>query len=237
MSLASREGKGLGQQSFIRRSYVEKICEYGLVPMPFSVLSSQEAILDLYSLCDAVMFMGGEDVNPERYAEARHPETILAPEESDRVELWLLQKVLEDKKPFIGMCRGLQVLNVACGGSLHQFLPDLNLGVKHGLEGEGANYESLFEGGSGHEIELVPGTRLHSLIGKSNLFANSAHRQAVKDLGKGLLVSARSLDGVVEAVESKNPEHFCFGIQGHCEIGRPGYLEPLFAEFARVISK
>lgn len=166
----------------------------------------------LYDAADGLLLTGGGDINPARYGEAPIPELGFVDEERDAAELELARWALEDNKPVLAICRGHQVLNVACGGSLYQDLPaqypdSLN------------HYESRDRGIRGlatHELDVAPGTRLAAAIGEGAHPVNTHHHQAVKVLGEGLEITGRAEDGVVEAIELKS-HSWAVGVQCHPE--------------------
>jgi putative glutamine amidotransferase len=160
--------------------------------------------------------MGGTDVNPDLYGEDAAPETDEPDDDRDAIELWLLADALSRNLPILAICRGMQLLNVAHGGTLIQHLQPVE---KH-------------QGLTTHPIKIVPGTILSRIAG-ARLDVNSRHHQAVGKVGGGLLVSARSEDGVIEAIELPD-KPFVVGVQWHPE-DQPEHLA-LFQAFAASVS-
>ena len=157
------------------------------------------------------LFTGGEDVDPRLYGETpqknlRHP--LHVSRDRDEFELGVLQRVLPKGIPVLGICRGLQLLNIALGGSLYQDLETaLDTPVRH------RKYPNQ---DAEHVVFLEWGTRLFALLGRRSIRVNSAHHQGIKKLGKGLRVAARSEDRVIEGIEL--PDHpFFIGVQWHPE--------------------
>ncbi|AXI80366.1 gamma-glutamyl-gamma-aminobutyrate hydrolase family protein [Peterkaempfera bronchialis] len=132
-----------------------------------------------------VVLPGGSDLDPDHYGQARGPETEPDHPEQDALDLAVARAVLALALPTLAICRGLQVVNAVCGGTLVQHLPP-------------GPVEHL---GTLHPVTAVPGSRLHTLLGAASFPVSSYHHQAVDRLGDGLVVSARSADGCVEAVE------------------------------------
>jgi gamma-glutamyl-gamma-aminobutyrate hydrolase PuuD len=165
-----------------------------------------------------LMLMGGTDVNPARYGEARLPVTEDPDDARDLLELRLIGEALERDLPILAICRGMQVLNVQHGGSLIQ-------DIAGHVQPKGD--KSL----NAHAIEIVAGTKLAGIAGGLKSQVNSRHHQAVARVGEGLVVSARAEDGVIEGLE-RTDKKFVVGVQWHPENqvdwGR------LFEEFARV---
>jgi putative glutamine amidotransferase len=136
---------------------------------------------------DALLLTGGADVDPARYGQPRHPETYGVSAVRDGFEEALVRAAIERRMPVLAICRGIQVLNVALGGTLVQHLPDVT--------------PQPHRPGTPHPVTVVPGSRLHAALGVDRADGLSSHHQAVDRLGAGLVVTARADDGTVEAVE------------------------------------
>ena len=174
-------------------------------------LSGDEADLSrLFSLCDGLLLTGGHDVSPALYGEAPLPVCGACCPERDRMESILLRLAMAENKPVLGICRGLQFMNAALGGSLWQDLPSQHpSGVNH----HGAPpYDRPV-----HAVTVLPDTPLSAVLGESSLPVNSYHHQAVRELAPCLRPMALSPDGLVEA--AWHPEmHFLWGVQWHPEF-------------------
>jgi putative glutamine amidotransferase len=155
---------------------------------------------------DGLVITGGKDIDPARYGQAPHPETDEPRVDRDEWEFALLAGALKRGLPVLGICRGAQVLNVALGGTLHQHLPDV---VGHSRHQAG---NAVF---SESRVHVESGTRLAALIGEYS-DEQCYHHQAIAELGKGLLVSARDMDGVIEAIELPG-DTFVLAVQWHPE--------------------
>lgn len=155
---------------------------------------------------DGLVLTGGMDVNPAAYHQDRHPQTDTPDTVRDAWEFALLEAALDRGLPVLGICRGIQVLNVALGGTLHQHLPDV-LGHSRHRAGN-----AVF---STTDITVTPGTRLAALVG-DHLHAECYHHQAIDRVAEPLVVSARDEEGLVEAVEVPG-EPFVVGVQWHPE--------------------
>ncbi|GAA5017576.1 gamma-glutamyl-gamma-aminobutyrate hydrolase family protein [Kitasatospora paranensis] len=166
-----------------------------------------EHAADAVARIDALVISGGSDVDPARYGAARHPETDGGEPERDAWEAALLTAALAGGVPVLGICRGLQLLNVVLGGTLVQHLPDV-VG-HHGHLGAPGTYGR-------HTVRPVPGTLLAGVLPEESLDVPTFHHQAVDRLGDGLAVSAWAEDGTVEAVEGPG---FTLGVQWHPEQG------------------
>ncbi len=195
--------------------YVEGVAEAGGVPVVLPPVASGRATERLLDGLDGLLLSGGSDLHPEYYGERPLPELGPTIPERDEFEMALLESALRRGMPVFGICRGMQVLNVALGGTLYQDLPS-QLGreeIKH--RQETPKWQPT------HEVEIREGTRVAGIAGDARLKVNSYHHQAIKDLADGLVVSARSSDGVVEAVEYRDlSERWILGVQWHAEAMR-----------------
>ena len=181
---------------------------------------------------DGLLLTGGDDVAPGRYGETAHPTIVEVAPERDEFELKLVAEARARDLPIFGICRGVQVLNVACGGTLVQDIPSQVPGaLTHSLDVPPNEPYSL-----AHEVWLDKDTLLARLMGErlSDTDAcevNSRHHQAVNQVAPGLVVSATAPDGVIEAIEDP-AARFCLGVQWHPEnFWRTGEFRPLFEGF------
>lgn len=156
---------------------------------------------------DGIAITGGSDVDPKRYGGQPHAQVYGIDPERDASEIALVHAVMEQKKPCLCICRGIQVLNVALGGTLIEHLPD-EVGERV-LHRHGNDYQT-------HDVEVVAHTRLARIVGAGRLSTPSWHHQAVRALGRGLAVCARAPDGVIEAVEHDSHEDL-IAVQWHPE--------------------
>jgi len=163
----------------------------------------------LFSL-DGLLLTGGTDVNPVHYGQGRLRDSESPDDERDALELRLVREALAANLPVLGICRGLQLLNVALDGSLIQHLASTHV---HQVRPKGA--ESGWHPAA-HQIRVEPNTRLAEIIGAGEHEVNSRHHQAVDRLGRGLIVSGVSTDGVIEAIE-KPGAAFAVAVQWHPE--------------------
>ena len=173
-----------------------------------------------------VVLAGGLDVDPARYGETLHPTSALAGDTRDTFELAVARQCLRDGLPLLAICRGMQVLNVAAGGSLIQDLPSqVPVALPHALD---ESFTTL-----AHALEIVEDTHLARAVARGmSQQVNSRHHQAVKCIGDGLVATAHATDGIVESIEAPDLP-FCVGVQWHPEnFWRTGEFLPLFALFA-----
>jgi putative glutamine amidotransferase len=161
---------------------------------------------------DGLVLIGGGDVDPACYGAARHPEVYGVDPDRDALELAVAVGAVEARLPLLAICRGIQVLNVALGGTLHQHLADLMGMGQHGK----ANTDGT---PVIHDVTLEPTSRLAEVAGEAGILkgCTSIHHQAVDRLGAGLVVTGRSADGVIEAVETPPGQGWIVGVQWHPE--------------------
>lgn len=202
-------------------SYVRAVERAGGIPVlvPPQHLTVPEA-QGLVDRLDGLVAAGGADVDPAHYGAEAHGATVTANGERDALELAALAAVVEEAVPTLAICRGLQVLNVARGGTLVQHLPDLL----------GHDRHSPVPGGYGlHDVSVEPGTRLAELLSWQCAGVPTHHHQAIERLGGGLRPSAHAEDGVIEAVEDPAMP-FLVGVQWHPEASDdPALFEALVA--------
>jgi putative glutamine amidotransferase len=195
-------------------AYVRAVAAAGGVPVllpPLPDGAGPGAAGAVVARLDALVLSGGPDIDPGRYGAPRAPETGPARPERDASELALLAAATAAAVPVLGVCRGLQLLNVARGGTLHQHLPDVVGTADHapapGVYGR-------------HPVAVAAGSRLADALGRTAGEVASYHHQAVATPGAGLVVTARASDGTVEAVEDPDLP-FCLAVQWHPEAGHP----------------
>ncbi len=177
------------------------------------------AIRRYLKLCDGFLFPGGSDIDPSRYGKDRLPACGKANPERDGFEIPLLGEVLEAKRPLLCICRGMQVLNVVCGGTI---LQDIKAQQKY------KHVDTLHRTGSTHPVKLAPGSLLEEIFGCRIIPVNSLHHQVVDQVGKGLRVTALSPEHFIEGLELKNPTFFCLGVQWHPEHMKAPVQQKLF---------
>jgi putative glutamine amidotransferase len=180
---------------------------------------------------DGVLFTGGGDIDPVHYRDARHPNTNEPDPARDAFELALAKLALAKDTPLLAICRGLQVINVAAGGTLVQNIPaQLNQALGHQVDSPASAIA--------HEVWVTPGTELarvmqEELGGSEVLQVNSRHHQAVGKIAEGFTISATAPDGIVEAIE-RPAARFCIAVQWHPEnFWRTGEFRSLFEEFVK----
>lgn len=209
-------------------NYLFSLEAVGVVPLILPIYDDPEALDRYVGLCDGYLIPGGIDVNPISYGETPHPLLETTRLDFDEYQLHLIERMRVSKKPVLAICRGIQIVNVAYGGTLYQ---DVS------LHGEGTMRHSQVDitpGGISHRVSIEDGSILHRLYG-SELWTNSYHHQSIKDLGAGLRITARADDGIIEAVEATD-HPYLHAVQWHPEsfFVRPdNYMLAIFEDFVK----
>jgi putative glutamine amidotransferase len=193
------------------RSYVDAVQRAGAIAV---MLPPDPALTDdpsqLLGLIDGLMLAGGSDIDPGTYGEAAHAETTETVPERDAFEIALVRRAVEQDMPVLGICRGMQLLNVAFGGTLLQHLPERFGHHEH------RRVVGSFDGAD-HDVELSEGTLARRVIGEARHATKSHHHQGIERLGQGLVISGLSaMDGLPEAIERPGSS-FVLGVQWHPE--------------------
>lgn len=221
---------GLPQSWVMNQRYFQAVTSVGAVPWMVPLMDDDpETMRAIYDRLDGVFIAGGVDVDPSSYGAERHGKCGVGDLPRDRVELMFTRWALEEGKPVFGVCRGMQIINVATGGTLYQDCEELYAdAIKHDYF-PGAGWERDY---LAHEVRIAPDTRLRRLFGAETVMVNSMHHQAVQELGHGLVASAFAPDGMIEAVEGTG-EMFMVGVQWHPEmlIDNDPATRRLFEEF------
>jgi putative glutamine amidotransferase len=211
--------------------YVRVLTAAGAVPWLIPLLQDDEPTLRcIYDQLDGVFLTGGVDVDPAQYGEARHERCGKTDPPRDWTEMRLIRWARADDKPVLGVCRGIQVINVAAGGTLYQDLPTQRAeAIKHDYfpTEEGYERDSLV-----HETAIVGESNLARIMGVGSAQVNSMHHQGIKELAADLVPTAVAPDGLIEGVEGRG-DPFLIGVQWHPEElteTRPD-MERLFAAF------
>ena len=196
----------------VREGYVNAIIAAGGIPVLIPPHVDAEALRHIYSLVGGIVLSGGADIDPVLYGEAPHPKLGQIEPLRDAIELPLARWAVTDGKPLLAICRGIQVLNVALGGTLYQ---DIDSQYETSLDHDAGSTARSWTNRD-HSIRMDPTSKLAEILGTSECCVNSLHHQALKDLAPGLQVVARAPDGIIEAVEGAG-NAFVIGIQCHPE--------------------
>ena len=212
------------------QNYIRAIEEFGGTPLPLYPGISK----DTYTGIDGLLLTGGGDIHPSNFGEPYHPTLKYVDENRDELEIPLCQQAIEADLPVFGICRGIQVMSVAMGGSLYQDIHDE-------YRPDALIHTQVDNEDSRHEIEIRD-SRLIEIVGEEIDEVNSSHHQAVNNIGDGFVVTARCrADGIIEAMENPS-KRFVLGVQYHPErmLENPGFLEhrrKLFEAFIQAASE
>ena len=215
----------------LNAAYTRALESAGLVPVVIPPLASPAAAEALVRLVRGVVLTGGEDVGPAHYGASPHP--ALGPVQSarDATELAVVAAARAAGRPTLAICRGIQLLNVALGGTLVQHLPDARPGPVAHAQAEPREART-------HSVDVAPGSRLAAALGAERLVTNSMHHQAVDALAPALRATAHAPDGVVEGAESRDPAWWAVAVQWHPEEltgDEHPWDRALFAAFAEAV--
>jgi putative glutamine amidotransferase len=197
------------ERAYVNQDYLDALVLAGALPVVLPMAFEPEDLQAQLAILDGVMFSGGVDMDPLTYGEEPAPGLGDTYPDMDRHQIPLARMARAAGLPILGICRGIQVLNVAFGGTLHQDLASLagphlrhvQTGWRHAVS---------------HSLDLAEGTRLRRIFEQGRIGTNSFHHQAVKDLAPGFRVSALAQDGVIEGIETSD-EAFVLGVQWHPE--------------------
>ena len=175
------------------KAYVSSIEQSGGIPIVLHYDVKEEVSERFVNACSGFFFTGGVDIEPSRYGAVKHAKCGETDQRRDEFEFWAIDLVLKTDKPILGICRGMQLINVALGGTLYQDIPsEFKTSILHRQQ------EPKFS--PSHEVNIAKGTPLHRLTNKARMTINSFHHQCIKELGDGLSVMATADDGIIEAV-------------------------------------
>lgn len=196
----------------VREGYVNAILEAGGAPLLIPPQVDPGTLRQVYELVAGVVLPGGADIDPALYGEEPHPQLGQIEPLRDATEFPLARWAVADGKPLFAICRGLQVLNVALGGSLYQ---DINSQYPTTLEHDVGSKQHSWTN-LDHPVAFAPTSRLAELLGTTDSSVNSLHHQALKEIAPGLTVVGSAPDGIIEAVEGQG-DAFLIGVQCHPE--------------------
>jgi putative glutamine amidotransferase len=201
-----------GQSDRIEK-YLTAVRQAGAEPVPVSLALSPAELGRLADTLDGFVLSGSPaDVDPARFGAPRQPECAFSDPDRERTDFALLDHAFAQHKPVLAICYGIQSLNVHLGGTLVQDIPQaLGTAIEHDWDDENGLPDTL------HDAQIEPGSQLAQLAGGTKALVNSSHHQSVDKPGRGLRVTARSEDGVVEAVEWAGDSNWVLGVQWHPE--------------------
>lgn len=199
----------IDNKQFVSDAYIHAIKAANGLPIVLPLVKSKEAIADYTKLCDGFLFCGGADITPLLFGHEPAKGIGQTDISLDLFQIRLMCSVLHSGKPILAVCRGMQILNVACGGTICQ---DIDL-----LEEKSINHmqKSFSRKDISHKVTFVPKSKLHHILGDF-AYTNSFHHQVLDSIGENLIVTGQTSDGIVEAVEMPS-RSFVVGVQWHPE--------------------
>lgn len=207
----------------VQHTYVRAVSIGGGIPILIPAILSEADLNELYSRLDGILFSGGGDISIKYFNGEDHPKIADVDDFRDVTELNLLKQSVDDGKPFLAICRGVQVMNVALGGTLYTHIPDQ---FPNALPHDNEEFTTIV-----HPVNVDETSRLAEIFGETLLHVNSLHHQGLKDVASGLRVVGHAPDGMIEAVEL--PSHpYALGVQWHPEwLTDQPVMQRLFKSF------
>jgi len=216
------------ERAYVNSAYLHAVQQAGGVPVPLPPQLSAASLQQISAELSGLLLTGGGDMDPATFDEAPHGTLYDVAPARDTLETLVLHLALRRGVPVLAVCRGIQVLNVALGGSLYQ-----DVGTDPGTQIPHSQKEPRDQ--PTHKVKVAPGSRLAETLGTYELEVNSMHHQAIKRLGRGLTAVAWAPDQIVEGTEHGDPARFVLGVQWHPEE-LVGHSEPARRLFAALVA-
>lgn len=196
--------------SWFNTGYYDSITAAGGLPIPLTPMALDSDLRQMLEMCDGIVLAGcTQDLDPTRLGLNKHPSVRVMPSRREEFDRRLTQMAIEMKKPILAIGQGMQLVNLLCGGTLSQHIPEDNPRALHHFD--------PVENNARHVIEIVPGSLVDQIYGPGEIRVNSMHHQCCLAVSSRFRVSATSPDGVIEAYESIDPNWYCLGVQWHPE--------------------
>ncbi|MCL6573415.1 MAG: gamma-glutamyl-gamma-aminobutyrate hydrolase family protein [Bacillus sp. (in: Bacteria)] len=217
--------------AYVHHDYHKCVAANGGIPIIIPYITPETA-LETLPLCDGIILSGGEDIDPFFYGQDPHCNLGSTIQERDLVEIATVMYAIENNVPLFAICRGVQILNIALGGTLIQDIPSE---VKEPIQHVQKNDRSQ----DTHWVTISKDSKLFQIIGSNRVRVNSIHHQAIEGVANDLRVVAQSADGIIEAVEYIHPTTFTIGVQWHPESMASSNMQMnnLFLEFIKSSTK
>ncbi|ETI69097.1 gamma-glutamyl-gamma-aminobutyrate hydrolase family protein [Neobacillus vireti] len=216
---------------YVHHDYHRSIAANDGIPIILPFINP-DVSLETLPICDGIILSGGEDVDPKFFNQEPHPQLGQVILERDLVELTIVEYAIMNKIPLLAICRGIQILNVALGGTLIQDIPSQ---VKDSIQ----HTQKIERYRDSHWVTISKDSKLFQIVGSERIRVNSLHHQSIETVATDLRIVAQSSDGIIEAVEYINPAAFMIGVQWHPEsmASSNQSMNNLFAEFIKISSK
>ena len=199
----------IDNKQFVTDTYIQAVKSAWGLPIVLPLVKSKTVIQEYVSLCNGFLFCGGGDITPLLFGQEPNFGIGSTDITLDLFQIRLMKEIIKDEKPVLAICRGMQILNVACGGTIYQDLNQLDMETINHMQ------TSLSRRDISHKVFFKHKTRLHRMLGDF-AYTNSFHHQAIDRLGSGLIISGATGDNIIEAIEL--PSHtFTVGVQWHPE--------------------
>lgn len=213
------------------RTYVREVIKAGGIPVIIPTETTGERLEALFMRLDGIILTGGDDIDPARYNGEAHPKIGIPDLVRDECEITLARLAVEKQKPILGICRGIQLLNVALGGDLYTHVED-----QHPAKMKHDYYPEPPRDIISHPVIIAENSKLHKIIGEREIPVNSLHHQGIKTLARQLVASAHAPDGLIEAAEVRG-HPFAIAVQWHPEwIPEQPTSQALFKAFIEAAS-
>ncbi len=197
---------------YLGRDYSEALENFGAIPLHIPLIPKKEYIVEALNILDGILLPGSDsDIDPLIYGEEPLPKLGGVVPEKDETDLLVLNEAERLKIPVLAICFGMQILNVARGGTLIQ---DIDSQIENCIKHEHGKPVKR----NSHNLDIKENNILSRLITKNEVKVNSSHHQAIKSIGKNLLATSWAKDGVIESIEDTREDRFVFGVQWHPEL-------------------